>query len=155
MMELLSARSNMPGVTFIHFLTQEIYRRNDHSKFLKWIVDSELESLDEAIKTDYRQIDKDLECMSRSYQRLVTSLFEVDYELEREELEIVFEQTEVKSISAYKVQFQSMSEKLNYVSVTWGSIETWKVETWTIETFKTVDFLLIRRKSSWHSWLHL
>lgn len=114
----------MPGVTFIHFLTQEIYRRNDHSKFLKWIVDSELESLDEAIKTDYRQIDKDLECMSRSYQRLVTSLFEVDYELEREELEIVFEQTEVKSISAYKVQFQSMSEKLNYVSVTWGSIET-------------------------------
>ena len=125
-MELLSARSNIPGVTFVNFLVHEIYRSDDTNKYLDWILESELETLEEAIKTDYRQIDKDLECIDRCYQRLITALFDVDEELEAEEMEILSNNTSLtfKSISAYKTQFQSMSEKLNHISVSWGSIET-------------------------------
>ena len=131
LMDLSETRSNKPGVTLLNFVIIQIYRKRDLDKihYLQWIKDdNSFSKVDAAVKMDYRQIEKDLEVLNKKYQKLMTTLLDLERQEEDEldgALNLGFKNmlSGINSISSYRIQFQGLAEKVNTINVTWARME--------------------------------
>lgn len=95
LLDLLQTRSNKPGVTLLHYVINIVYDKieKDGKDRLSWA--SDLEILESAVKTDFRQIEKDISEIIYRHKTLLQKIHET---CKTENID-----TSLKSLSMYSV----------------------------------------------------